>query len=148
MTKTSVAATDTRQNSATTRWNFWVDIVTGVVFAAIVGTGILEKWVLPPGSRGGSGLVWLGEGRHFWADIHFWLGISMLALVVVHIWLHWSWVLKVWAKLAGRLTSPVTWLLIILMLVLMLLPLVIPNSYSESFKAEHELLEEESNVGR
>ena len=137
-----------KRPSRRTQWNFWVDIVTGIVFAAMVGTGILEKWVLPPGSRGGAGLVWLGEGRHFYADIHFWLGIAMLALVILHVWLHWDWVLRTWAKLVGRLGSPVTWILIAVMVILIILPLLIPRQYSESYLKEHEKAEQESNQGR
>jgi len=148
MANDKAVSTESTKPSSKTRWNFWVDIVTGLVFAAMVGTGILEKWYLPPGSRGGAGLVWFGEGRHFWGDIHFWLGIAMLALVIVHIWLHWNWVLKTWAKLVGRLSSVVTWILILLMLALMILPVIVPVEYSESYLAEHERMEEESNAGR
>ena len=125
--------------------NFWVDVVTGIVFAAMVGSGILAKWILPPGSRGGAGYVWLGQGRHFWGDVHFWLGIALLALVILHIWLHWGWVVRTWARLIGRLGSPLTWAMIILLLVLILLPLVVPRQFSESYLEEHEQQEEASN---
>ncbi|MEK6195073.1 MAG: DUF4405 domain-containing protein, partial [Deltaproteobacteria bacterium] len=60
----------TTRHVSRTAWNFWVDLLTGLAFAAMVGTGILGKWILPPGSRGGVGLVWLGQGKHFWGDIH------------------------------------------------------------------------------
>lgn len=139
---------DSKQPGVKTRWNFWVDILTGLTFAAMVGSGILAKWVLPPGSRGGSGLVWLGQGRHFWGDLHFWVGIAMLVLVIVHVWLHWNWVLKTWSKLVGRFGSPVTWLLLIAMLALILLPLIVPNQFSQSYLEQHERMEEESNRGR
>ena len=125
--------------------NFWVDIATGVVFAAMVGSGLLAKWILPPGSRGGTGLIWLGQGRHFWGDVHFWLGAAMLALVIVHIWLHWGWVTGTWARLVGRLGSPLTWPLLALLAALMALPLLIPRQYSTDHAAEHERQEEQSN---
>ena len=125
-------------------WNFWVDIATAVVFSAMVGTGILAKWILPPGSRGGEGLVWLGEGRHFWGDIHFWLGITMLTLIIVHIWLHWSWVLVTWRRLIGSIRSPVTWVAILVILALLLLPLIVPRQFSQSYLEEHELQEEQA----
>lgn len=128
--------------------NFWVDFATGVIFAAMVGSGVMGKWILPPGSRGGAGLIWLGQGRHFWMDIHFWIGISMLVLVIVHIWLHWTWVTGSWERLIGRLRSPLTWVLIAVMLALILLPVLVPRQYSATFEAEHERLEEESNPPR
>ena len=137
-----------RRRTGRSALNFWVDIGTGVVFAAMVGSGVMGKWILPPGSRGGAGLIWLGQGRHFWMDIHFWVGLSMLVLVIVHIWLHWSWVTGTWGRLIGRLRSPLTWVLIVLMAALMLLPVLIPRQYSADFEAEHERLEEESNRPR
>ena len=136
-------ATEHKPMPRKTLLNFWVDMATALAFALMVGTGILQKWILPPGSRGGAGYVWLGEGRHFWGDIHFWAGIVMLALVIVHIWLHWNWVLSTWRRCVGALRSPVTWVFILVILALMLLPLIIPRHYSESYKLEHELQEQQ-----
>lgn len=130
------------------RLNFWVDWLTAAVFAAMVGGGILLKWVLPPGSRGGVGLTWLGQGRHFYGDIHFWLGIAMLALVIVHTWLHWDWVVRTWRRAAGSLRSPLTWVMLLLVAALIFAPLLIPRVYSEQYKQEHDRQEELSNQGR
>lgn len=132
--------------SGRAKLNFWVDVVTGIVFAAMVGLGILGKWILPPGSRGGAGFVWLGQGRHFWGDIHFWLGLTLLGLIILHIWLHWGWVVRTWARLIGRLGSPLTWALIILMLALILAPLLIPRTYSQAYREQHDQQEEASNA--
>jgi hypothetical protein len=139
MTTTENAA---KSKPSRTKLNLWVDIVTGLAFAFMVGSGILAKWILPPGSRGGTGFVWLGQGRHFWSDIHFWVGISMLALVILHIYLHWNWVVGTWGRLVGRLGSPVTLALLVPMIVFMVLPLVIPRQFSEEYLAEHEAQEE------
>jgi uncharacterized membrane protein len=127
-----------------TALNFWVDLLTALAFAAMVGTGILAKWILPPGSRGGVGLTWLGQGRHFWGDVHFWVAVAMLVLVIIHVWLHWSWILSLWGRLVGRLGSPATWLLVLLLAALIFLPLIIPATYSEEYRKEHELQEEHS----
>lgn len=132
---------ETRRHSRTAL-NFWVDLLTAIAFAAMVGTGILAKWILPPGSRGGVGLTWLGQGRHFWGDVHFWLAIALLALIIIHVWLHWGWILGIWARLVGRLGSPVTWALILLLAALMFLPLLIPAKYSQAYKEEHDRQEE------
>jgi len=82
---------ETKKTPAKARLNFYVDLVTAIVFSAMVGTGISLRWYLPPGSRGGEGLVWFGQGRHFYGDIHFWVAVSMLVLIIIHVWLHWSW---------------------------------------------------------
>jgi len=125
------------------KWNFWVDMVTVLTFSAMVGSGVLAKWILPPGSRGGEGLVWLNQGRHFWGDVHFWIGIGILALVILHIWLHWSWVVVTWKRLVGSLRSPMTWVFILLILLLVFLPLIVPRQFSQRYLEQHELQEEQ-----
>jgi len=133
---------ESRPRSGKQTLNFWVDVVTAIVFAAMAGSGILQKWILPPGSRGGIGLVWLGQGRHFYGDIHFWSGIAMLVLVILHVYLHWNWVLSTWRRFVGSLRSPLTWALIVIILALIFLPLIIPRQYSEAYRREHEEQEE------
>lgn len=130
------------------RLNFWIDLVTGFVFSMMLGTGILLKWILPPGSRGGSGFVWLGEGRHVWGDLHFYTAIAMLILVVIHVWLHFDWVIHVWKRLLGSLKSPLTWIIILLFLANIFMPLIIDREYSASYEAEHDKAETESNKNR
>lgn len=68
----------------------------------------------------------------------------MLTIVIVHIWLHWSWVLGTWKRLVGTLKSPISWAAIILILALILLPLIIPRQFSQSYLEEHERQEEQA----
>ena len=37
--------------------------------------------------------VW-GLSRHEWGDVHFWIAMTMLGTMAVHIYLHWKWVLS------------------------------------------------------
>ncbi|MGD8276654.1 MAG: DUF4405 domain-containing protein [Gemmatimonadota bacterium] len=69
--------------------NYILDFLSLVAMLAIAATGLLMKYVLPPGSSGQS--VW-GLGRHDWGGIHFWLAAALILLVVVHLALHWVWV--------------------------------------------------------
>lgn len=62
-----------------------------LVFCAMAGTGLLLAFRLPPGSRGGHGLSAWGMSRHEWGDWHTWLSYAFLALVLVHLALHWRW---------------------------------------------------------
>jgi hypothetical protein len=70
--------------------NFVIDLVTAGVMLAMISTGLLVRFVLPPGT-GGRLNVW-GWGRHDWGDLHFWLAASLGALLVLHVALHWTWV--------------------------------------------------------
>lgn len=57
----------------------------------LLGTGLALETRLPPGSRGGHKLRMLGLDRHEWGDLHFYVGLSMATLVLIHLALHWGW---------------------------------------------------------
>lgn len=73
--------------------NFAIDLVTFLVMIAMIATGLLVRFVLPPGS-GERRSLW-SYTRHDWGDVHFWLAVGLAALLVVHLALHWSWVCSV-----------------------------------------------------
>ncbi|MGE0481714.1 MAG: nitrophenyl compound nitroreductase subunit ArsF family protein [Phycisphaerae bacterium] len=73
--------------------NFVIDAMTLLVMLAMVGTGLLIRFVLPPGS-GERRSLW-EYTRHDWGDVHFWLALTLGALLLVHVALHWGWVCSV-----------------------------------------------------
>lgn len=112
--------------------NFWIDMVTAMQFAALLGSGILMKWVLPPGTCEDASLkLWLGHARHWWGDIHFWIAISLIAMIFLHIYLHWNWVLGSWRKLIGTMRSPQSWAIGVAAAGLIAVPLIIPEQVIE-----------------
>lgn len=72
--------------------NFVIDAVSLLVMLAMISTGLLIRYVLPPGSRGGGGLSLWGWTRHDWGDLHFWLALALGGLLLLHVALHWTWV--------------------------------------------------------
>jgi hypothetical protein len=86
--------------------NFIVDAIAFLDLLCLMGTGMVLKRVLPPGSGGGGGYgqgfrggrgpvearEWLGMGRHDWGDVHFKLSVVFVVLILVHIVLHWNWI--------------------------------------------------------
>ncbi len=68
--------------------NFLVDSIAFFLFLCLLSTGFLIFLVIPPGS-GYS--VW-GMGRHDWGNIHFWIAISFLIMMTIHVILHWKWI--------------------------------------------------------
>lgn len=78
-----------------------------LLFCVMSGTGLLIAYRLPPGSRGGHGLSALGWTRHEWGDLHFWISFAFLALLLIHLALHWRWFWQIaskrraWPLLAG-----------------------------------------------
>jgi hypothetical protein len=73
--------------------NFAVDSVGFAGFVLLTATGVLMRYVLPPGS-GHFTTLWTLD-RHGWGNIHFWLAIAFLSVLVVHLFLHWRWIVTV-----------------------------------------------------
>lgn len=78
-------------------------------------SGFFLWLVIPRGEgRGGGGLeqVLWGLSRDTWIDIHDWVAVALIVLVVIHIILHWKWIarmfksccpfLRPWKKTDGQ----------------------------------------------
>jgi hypothetical protein len=87
-----------RHSPRTQAINFAIDLLSLLALLAIAATGLVLKYVLPPGIRGGRGLRLWDLSRHEWGEIHFWLSVALAGLVLVHIVLHWAWVCAVVAR--------------------------------------------------
>jgi hypothetical protein len=72
--------------------NFLIELVILVAMLGMLATGLTIRFLLPPGSRGGRGLSLWGLDRHEWGDLHFWIAVSLVVLLVIHMALHWTWV--------------------------------------------------------
>jgi hypothetical protein len=66
-------------------------------------SGFIMWWALPCGGggqgRGGGGGGGGGEtfwslSRDTWADLHDWVAVALLVVVIVHIILHWKWIVR------------------------------------------------------
>ena len=68
--------------------NFIVDVIAFSCFVYLAATGVLIRYVLPPGS-GHFSTIW-GLDRHEWGSVHFWTAIVLLCTIAVHLILHWS----------------------------------------------------------
>ena len=84
--------------------NFIWDLVLFLCLLGLAVTGLIMKYILPPGTSGLGRSLHDGTGRgiqakelwsmtrHEWGDIHFYLAMTFVALMVVHIILHWKWI--------------------------------------------------------
>jgi len=74
--------------------NFIVDALALLAIFVMVATGLIIRFILPPGTGGGHGegglLLW-SLGRHDWGAVHFWTSVALSVLLIIHVALHWSW---------------------------------------------------------
>jgi hypothetical protein len=73
--------------------NIVIDAIAAAIMLGMIATGIIIRFTLPPGSGHTLG-VW-GLTRHQWGDLHFWLSLAAVAIVVLHLALHWTWVVSI-----------------------------------------------------
>lgn len=84
-------------------WNRIINASALLLFCSMVSTGTILKFILPPGSGrvekvlAGSGRektidLLLGLSRHEWGEIHFYLSLGFLIILIIHLFLHWNWV--------------------------------------------------------
>ncbi len=80
--------------------NFWIDLASLLVLVGLVITGGVIHFVLPAGS--GHWQTVLGLDRHGFGDIHFYLALAAIALLAVHLLLHWDWICCVVCRAGGQ----------------------------------------------
>ncbi|HDJ22934.1 MAG TPA: DUF4405 domain-containing protein [Candidatus Aminicenantes bacterium] len=76
-----------------TDWKYLIDSLMFVCIVGIVIIGFLMGLVIPEGPAATeSSKYFLGLHRHQWGNIHFYLSIVFVSLVIVHLILSWSWI--------------------------------------------------------
>ncbi len=70
--------------------NFVIDFISLLVMWGLITTGLLMKYIMPPGT--GHWLALGGMNRHGWGEVHFWLAVGACVLLFLHVLLHWPWV--------------------------------------------------------
>lgn len=81
-----------------------IDTLAFAGFVLVTTTGVLLRYLLPPGSGGlhriglGFGaakrpitLLW-GLSRHDWGTVHFWIALGLMIVLTIHLILHWRWI--------------------------------------------------------
>jgi hypothetical protein len=91
-------------------YNYTTDFLLLYGFLAIIISSYILWFVLPMG-RGMGGdrhcdRAFTGEGfqgnqvfafgftRYVWVDIHSWISIAIIALILVHLIMHWQWIVE------------------------------------------------------
>ncbi len=76
--------------------NLIVDLSAVLLLIGMLATGWILRFPLPPGTN--KTLALWGLTRHQWGGFHTWISIGLLAVLSVHVVLHWQWLSSVIAK--------------------------------------------------
>ncbi len=126
--------------------NLIIDALLLLGIAAITGIGLLMKYVLVPGyqrweiyGRNVNLFLW-GLDRHQWGTIHFIVGLVLIALLVLHVILHWPMVINIYRRLIpNRFARWITALVLICITILL---------FIFSFLVKPEISEDRQGKGR
>jgi hypothetical protein len=103
--KPSDAKNNIGANMKRTEINLIVDLLAAGSLLGMIATGLILRFPLPPGTNK-SHELW-GISRHGWGTLHFWLSATLLIILLVHIMLHWHWIVCVIGKRFGKTVSEV-----------------------------------------
>jgi uncharacterized BrkB/YihY/UPF0761 family membrane protein len=92
------AKPETRTPGWNLRLNRALNLLLYLNFCILSGTGLLLWLRLPHRQGGPTRPEAFGLGRHEWGDLHSWLSVLFIALIVAHLVLHWKWLRTVAAK--------------------------------------------------
>jgi biotin transporter BioY len=76
--------------------NYLLDIVIGLAFLLSGATGVAFLLMGSGGYQGGRNhdfaTALFGVSRATWSDLHTWASLVMIVGVIVHLALHWRWI--------------------------------------------------------
>ena len=91
------------------RRNYIVDLIIFLLALFEVVSGFVLWLVLPRGRgyMGGRGEELVTEAtflwsRDTWLDLHNWVAVALLVIVVLHLILHWRWIVHMTKTIRGR----------------------------------------------
>lgn len=70
-----------------------VNTLLAIMFLAIAFIGIVLGFFVTHGPRAGWRGVW-GLNHDAWANLHLYLTLTLMALIVAHLVLHWGWLMR------------------------------------------------------
>ena len=92
---------------------FGLAITIGILAIVEAVTGFVLWLGFPQGGGGGRGfgggqgagqLAFWDISRHTWIDIHDWVAVALTILVVLHVVLHWKWIVRMVKNLAKEVS--------------------------------------------
>jgi hypothetical protein len=94
--------------SKQTKKNWWIDLVlfSSALIAAL--SGIYFLFLPTGGYQGGRNPLYNLQvlfSRQTWDDLHTWGGVAMIVAAIIHLVIHWSWVVNMTRRILNELTA-------------------------------------------
>jgi len=87
--------------------NLIINIVSFLIFSFSAFSGFVLWKILPSGGgfQGGRGIVgnnvFLSLFRNGWSDLHIYVNLIFVSLVLIHLILHWTWIKNIPKMIKG-----------------------------------------------
>ena len=72
--------------------NYVIDFAAFISFIATALSGLAIKFFMPSGVKQGGLQEFLGIQKGAWSEIHDWSGILLIVFAIIHLILHWDWI--------------------------------------------------------
>lgn len=92
-----------------TKLNYWLDLIIALAFILSAISGMVFLFAGSGGYQGGHNSAFQTEiggiSRWTWGDLHTWVSLVMIAGVMVHLVLHWNWIVCMTKKLLPKMST-------------------------------------------
>lgn len=89
--------------------NYILEVPIFVLILGIVASSYIVWFVLPRGvgmhgspfcqgwghGAWGNSVIVFGWPRYIWIEIHSWMGVALATIILIHIILHWKWIVEI-----------------------------------------------------
>lgn len=90
-------------------WKCLIDALLFVDVCSVGVIGLLLGFIIPSGKAPDASKFFMGLHRHEWGNVHLNLSILLLGLLVLHIWLNWTWVVNSTKRYFGERWQKALW---------------------------------------
>lgn len=87
-----------------------IDVILFIDICSIAVIGVLLAFIVPEGKKGFGSKYFLGLHRHDWGDIHLFLSILLLVLLIFHLRFNWTWIVQSTKHFFGENWKNTLWL--------------------------------------
>ena len=88
---------------------YLIGAILFIDICSIAVIGLLLAFVIPKGRETQASKYFLGLHRHDWGDIHLYLSILLLTLLIFHLWLNWTWIIQSTKRYFGNKWKNALW---------------------------------------